>query len=409
MTEPSPMGAAGVKLTTVTIRNPRQNVPQNGDGMILRRLLGAALAVVLLAGCATERSTAPPAPQPSPSASATASAAPTGGPHSPRVVGEVTSGLASPWGLAFLPDGSALVSQRDDGKVWHIDARGVRSEVGTVPGVVHDGEGGLLGIAVAADFDTTHQLYAYETTAGDNRVVRMTYSPDGLGAPRVLLRGLTRAEFHDGGRIAFGPDGMLYVGTGDATDTGNAQDKQSLNGKILRLTPDGGVPADNPFPGSLVWSYGHRNVQGFAWDRAGNMFASEFGWHAWDELNLIRPGNNYGWPDVEGLGANSAQHSGQGYTDPLRVWHTEVCSPSGIAYLDGSVWMAALKGTRLWEIPMTGTTPGEPKAWFVGTYGRLRTVMVAPDGQSLWLMTSNTDGRGVIKNGDDHIYRVAVR
>ncbi|HEY2832917.1 MAG TPA: PQQ-dependent sugar dehydrogenase [Sporichthyaceae bacterium] len=369
--------------------------------MILRRALGSALALVLLAGCSGQPAAVPPPPATS---SASATATPTGGPHSLHVVAEVTSGLASPWGLAFLPDGSALVSQRDDGTVWHLDARGVRTEVGVVPDVVHDTEGGLLGIAVAPDFDTTHFLYAYETTAEDNRIVRMTYRSAGLGAPTVLLSGLAKAEFHDGGRIAFGPDGMLYAGVGDATDTGHAQDKKSLNGKILRLKPDGGVPSDNPFPGSPVWTYGHRNVQGFAWDSAGNMFASEFGWHAWDELNLIKPGANYGWPDVEGFGGTA-----RGYTDPLYAWHTDVASPSGIAYLDGSVWMTALKGTRLWEIPMNGTTPGAPKAWFTSSYGRLRTVAVAPDGQSLWLMTDNTDGRGIVKNGDDHIYRVALR
>jgi glucose/arabinose dehydrogenase len=334
---------------------------------------------------------------------------PTGGPHSPHVVGEVVSGLASPWGLAFLPDGSALVSQRDNGTVLHIDARGVRTEVGVVPDVNHVGEGGLLGLAVAPDFATHPYLYAYETTRTDNRIVRMEYGSGGLGTPTVLLSGLARAEFHNGGRIAFGPDGKLYAGVGDATDTGHAQDKRSLNGKILRLNPDGSVPADNPFPDSPVWTWGHRNVQGLAWDPAGHLFASEFGQHNWDELNLITPGSNYGWPKVEGFGANPGQQSRQGFVDPLRAWHTDVSSPSGVAWLDGSVWMAALKGTRLWEIPMDGTTPGTPTAWFTGTYGRLRTVAVAPDGRTLWLMTNNTDGRGVVKNGDDHIYRVALR
>lgn len=372
--------------------------------MILRPALGSALALVLLAGCSAKRDAAPPLPAATPGASATATATPTAGPHALHVLGEVATGLASPWGLAFLPDGSALVSQRDDGKVLHIDTRGVRTEVGVVPDVDHFGEGGLLGIAVAPDFATTHYLYAYETTAEDNRLVRMTYNGAGLGAPTVLLSGLAKAEFHNGGRIAFGPDGKLYVGTGDATDTGHAQDKTSRNGKILRLNPDGSVPADNPFPGSPVWSYGHRNVQGLAWDPTGNLFASEFGQHAWDELNLITPGSDYGWPKVEGFGGTR-----QGFTDPLRAWHTNVSSPSGVAWLDGSVWMAALKGTRLWEIPMNGTTPGDPKAWFTGAYGRLRTVAVAPDGKTLWLMTSNTDGRGVVKNGDDRILRIALR
>jgi glucose/arabinose dehydrogenase len=365
--------------------------------MILRKALTCAVAVFLVAGCTDHTVSAPP-----PTAGATAT--PTAGPHALRVLGEVTTGLASPWGLAFLPGGCALVSQRDDGAVLRIDARGVRTRVGTVPGVVHFGEGGLLGIAVAPDFATSPYLYAYETTASDNRIVRMKYRADGLGAPTVLLSGLAKAEFHNGGRIEFGPDGMLYAGVGDATDTGHAQDKTSRNGKILRIKPDGSVPADNPFPGSPVWSYGHRNVQGLAWDPAGNLFASEFGQHAWDELNLIKPGANYGWPKVEGFGGTR-----QGFVDPLRAWHTAESSPSGVALLDGSVWMTALKGTRLWEIPMDGTVAGSPRAWFVGKYGRLRTVAVAPDGTSLWLMTSNTDGRGVVRPGDDRILRVALR
>jgi glucose/arabinose dehydrogenase len=401
MTERSPMVTAGVKSAPDTIRNPRQNVPQNGDGMILRAAPACVIALCLATACSGHRSSAVPDPVASDGVSATAT--PTTGPHAVRVVGEVASGLVAPWGLAFLPDGSALVSQRDDGKVLHLDARGVRTEVGVVPGVVHVGEGGLLGIAVAPDFATNPYLYAYETTKDDNRILRLPYRSGGLGEPSVLLSGLAKAEFHNGGRIAFGPDGKLYAGVGDATDTGHAQDKQSLNGKILRLNPDGSVPADNPF-GTAVWSYGHRNVQGLAWDPAGNLFASEFGQHNWDELNLIKPGQNYGWPKVEGFGGTR-----QGFIDPLRAWHTDVSSPSGVAYLDGSVWMTGLKGTRLWEIPMNGTTPGVPKAWFTGDYGRLRTVAVAPDGQTLWLMTNNTDGRGEPKNGDDHIYRVALR
>jgi len=321
----------------------------------------------------------------------------------PVVAGTIVTGLNSPWGLAFLPDGSALVSERDSGQIKRIPAAGgAATSIGTVPGVSHGGEGGLLGIAVATTYAEDHFLYAYFTASDGNRVVRMSVSGDfHLGAPQPLLTGIPSGPIHNGGRLAFGPDGMLYVSTGDASTSSRSQDTASLGGKILRLTPDGKPAPGNPFPGSPVWTFGHRNVQGLAWDSQGRMWASEFGQNTWDELNLIRPGSNYGWPVVEGKAGRPE------YVDPLAQWRTADASPSGIAIAAGSVWMAALRGARLWQVPLTATGAGTPKAWFAGDYGRLRNVAVAPDG-ALWVVTNNTDGRGSPRAGDDRILRVTL-
>jgi glucose/arabinose dehydrogenase len=194
---------------------------------------------------------------------------------------------------------------------------------------------------------------------------------------------------------------MLYVTTGDGSSRSRSQDRDSLAGKILRLTPEGKPAPGNPFPGSAVWTYGHRNVQGVAWDGEGRMWADEFGQDTWDELNLIKPGSNYGWPVVEGKAGKA------GYVDPVLQWRPSDASPSGITIADGSVWIAALRGARLWQAPLMSSGVGTPKAWLVGDYGRLRNVALAPDG-SLWLVTNNTDGRGSPRSGDDRIVRITL-
>lgn len=316
-----------------------------------------------------------------------------------RVAGTIAQGLDAPWGLAFLPGGAALVSERDSGLVKRIDPGGRVRVVGEVPGVDGRTEGGLLGIAVARDFARSPWLYAYFTAGEENRVVRMRYAGGRLGRPEVLIDGIAAAGIHNGGRLAFGPDGMLYAGTGDAGDRPLSQDRRSLNGKILRLAPDGRVPAGNPFPGSPVWSFGHRNVQGLAWDARGRLWASEFGQNTWDELNLIRPGGNYGWPEVEGRGG-----AGRGFVDPVAQWRPSEASPSGVAVAGDGVYVAGLRGERLWQVPAGG---GAPRALFTERFGRLRTVARAPDG-SLWLVTSNTDGRTSPRPGDDRVLRLAL-
>ncbi|MFB8236781.1 PQQ-dependent sugar dehydrogenase [Kitasatospora purpeofusca] len=346
-------------------------------------------------------STEVPGPSSSSSSSAPAAA-------SVAVRGTVTDGLDSPWGLAVLPGGDLLVSERDSARILSVSAKdGSRTVAGTVPGVTSGGEGGLLGLALSPDFATDHRVYAYFSTGSDNRIVRLDLDPSRpagsqLGAPTVLFSGIPHGPRHNGGRIAFGPDGFLYAGTGDANDRSLAQDRDSLGGKILRLTRDGDPAPGNPFPGSAVWSLGHRNVQGLAWDPQGRLWASEFGQDTWDELNPITPGGNYGWPTVEGTAGRA------GFTDPIAQWHTADASPSGIAFADGAVWVAALRGTRLWRVPVDGDrAAGAPQEFLRGDYGRLRTVAADGDG-TLLLVTDNTDGRGSPRPGDDRILRLDV-
>ncbi|MFE4412144.1 PQQ-dependent sugar dehydrogenase [Streptomyces sp. NPDC056821] len=326
-----------------------------------------------------------------------------------KVLRTVAEGLNSPWGLAPIPGGGLLVSSRDQATITRVDEKtGQKTELGTVSGVSPEGEGGLLGIALSPDYASDHLIYAYFTSASDNRIVRMLYDdkkPAGmqLGAPDTIFKGIPKGVIHNGGRIAFGPDRMLYAGTGETGDRGLAQDRKSLGGKILRLTPDGLPAPGNPYPDSPVYSYGHRNVQGLAWDDKQRLFASEFGQDTWDELNAIKPGGNYGWPDAEGRTNNPK------FQNPITQWHTNVASPSGIAYAEGSIWMAGLRGQRLWRIPLSGTKlSAAPEAFLTGTYGRLRTV-VSAGGDKLWLVTSNTDGRGTPKKGDDRILELEVK
>ncbi|MEU4625045.1 PQQ-dependent sugar dehydrogenase [Actinoplanes sp. NPDC023801] len=310
---------------------------------------------------------------------------------------EVARGLDVPWGLAFLPGGDALIGERGTGRILRLTPGGEPREIRVVQGVEASGEGGLLGLAVSPG----NLVYAYLTTAEDNRIVRFDLSG---GEQELVFGGIARSSFHNGGRIAFGPDGMLYAGTGDAGDTASSQDPASPNGKILRLDPDGKPPRDNPISGSPVYSLGHRNVQGLAWDAGNNLWATEFGQNDVDEINEIRPGRNYGWPEVEGEGDTA----GGKFTNPAVTWQTREASPSGMAIAGGDMYVAALRGERLWTVPFGNTGPGSPRAELVGTYGRLRTVQVAPDG-ALWLTTSNTDGRGDVRDGDDRILRFPAR
>lgn len=365
-----------------------------------------AAAALVLAGCSSS------APEPTATRTPTATPRPTGSsspvaaiPWQPGTETTVLeTGLDAPWSVVPLPSGSALISERDSGVVRERLPQGGLRDVGTVPGVVHQGEGGLLGLAVQ-DQSAPSQLYAYLTTADDNRVVRMplTGVPGSyaIGAPEPVITGIPKAGNHDGGRIAFGPDGMLYVTAGDASNPANAQDLSSLGGKILRITPDGQVPGDNPFPGSPVWSYGHRNPQGIGWDSRGTMWASEFGQNTWDELNIIRPGADYGWPAVEGIGRDPK------YTDPVAQWPTDEASPSGLAVVGDTVFLAALRGQRLWTAWSTGgAAPVTVAPFFQDTFGRLRDVVA--HGDRLWLLTNNTDGRGSPRSGDDRLIEVPL-
>lgn len=360
---------------------------------------------------ATSTSAPPTTPTtvPRPTAPASRAGRPTG---SATVVRTLATGLDVPWGLALLPDRSAvLATTRDDGRVRRVDlSTGHVTSVGTVPGVVSNvaeqGEGGLLGIAVSPRFSSDRTLFVYFSTASDNRVATMTYEPTApsgqqLGAPRVIVRGIPHGVHHNGGRLAFGPDGYLYATTGEAGDRPLAQDRSSLGGKILRMTTAGRPAPGNPF-GTLVWSYGHRNVEGITWDAGGRLWSSEFGDHLHDELNLIRRGGNYGWPRTEG------KTSVPGIVSPVEQWSPDTNSPSGIAIAAGSAWLGGLQGERLWRVPLDGTAPaGEPRSFLDGRYGRLRSVL-ALDDRTLLVTTSNRDGRTAPRAGDDRILVVRV-
>ncbi|WP_119731908.1 PQQ-dependent sugar dehydrogenase [Thermomonospora amylolytica] len=360
-------------------------------------VLGAA--AVVLAGCASGPEGGARTPPPLPTAT-TGGGSPAPGttaaaPGRPRTL---ATGLRTPWAIAFLPDGDALVTERDTARLLRVTPQGRVTPVGEVPGVRPGGEGGLMGVAVSPSYDRDRYVYLYFTAADDNRVVRFRYDGRSLGEPRPIVTGIPKGSNHNGGRIAFGPDRLLYVATGEVYRTELAQDRGSLGGKILRVTPDGRPAPGNPFS-SPVWSYGHRNVQGLAWDERRRLYATEFGQDRFDEINLIERGRNYGWPRVEGVQAGG----GDRYTDPLLTWTTDEASPSGLAYADGSLWAAGLRGKRLWQVPVgPDGRAGRPIAHYEGEYGRLRAVVRAPDG-ALWLTTSNHDGRGTPAEEDDRI------
>ena len=369
-------------------------------------IAGLLVGCAALAGCAAPLQTPTPLPPlpPAPTGSATVPEPATGPVQPAGTPTDVTTGLALPWSIAFTSDGAALVSERDTALVKEVAPDGSVREVGRVPDVVAGGEGGLLGLAIPepASASAPSYLYAYTTAASDNRIVRMplagvagSYS---LGAPEVVLSGIRKAENHNGGRIKFGPDGMLYASTGDAGTISSSQDPESFNGKILRMTPDGGVPTDNPSPKSLVYSLGHRNPQGIAWDADGQLWAAEFGQNTWDEFNRITPGANYGWPVVEGIGDDPA------YVNPAYQWATSEASPSGLAFTRDTFFLAALRGERVWAIYTDGGTTAVP--YLQGQYGRIRDIAPAPDG-SIWILTSNT-GRDQLREGDDRIVRVQL-
>lgn len=353
-----------------------------------RRLAaGFALALaVTISACTGDASSPGTAATPPPAGSGTGQAPQTALP-APDVVQKLDVGLQLPWSVVFLPDGTAVVSERDSAKVVKIKD-GRATPVAEVPGVVPGGEGGLLGLALSPSFASDRWLYAYLTSATDNRIARMRLSEDasgalGLGPPEVIFAGIPKASTHNGGRIRFGPDGMLYVGTGDSQRREQPQDTNALGGKILRLTPEGRPAPGNPFGDSPVYSYGHRNVQGLAWDADGRLWASEFGPDVDDELNLIMPGGNYGWPLVTGAPGRS------GLTDAKVVWpSTAEASPSGLEIVNGVAYTGALRGQRLWAVPLDGPTAQTPVAYFTGEYGRLRDVARAPNGD-LWVLSNN--------------------
>lgn len=363
------------------------------------------MALVAASGCSPSGGPSSVPPSAVPSSDASSSTATLSGWWRVDGAGQtLASRLSAPWSVVPLAGGGALISQRDDGAVLELTAGGELRSAGTVPGVVSGGESGLHGLALLEAGAGTW-LYAYHGAQDDNRVVRMPLLGEPgslrLGETEVVFDGIPRANVHDGGRLAFGPDGFLYVTTGDAQNRDAAQDPDAVGGKILRLTADGEPAPGNPWD-SAVWSMGHRNVQGIAWTADGTMWASEFGQDTWDELNRIEPGGNYGWPVVEGEAGR------EGMIDPVVSWTTDEASPSGIAAYGDTVFVAGLRGERLWVVDTRdGTVAAEPVAVLAGEQGRLRDVVAVP-GQGLWVLTNNTDGRGSPRPEDDLLVRFAL-
>ena len=353
-------------------------------------------------GPTTSAPASSPAPSSPPASSPPASSPPPSSPAPTALaIGEPTdlvTGLTTPWGLRSLDDATLLVSERDTGAIKAV-RDGKATQIGEVAGVRASGEAGLLGIELSTD---QLALFVYLSTSNDNRVVRYDFTGSAISNPRVLLKDIPAAGFHNGGQLALGPDGHLYISTGDAANRQSAQDRNSLAGKVLRIAIDGSVPSDNPF-GNPVWSLGHRNVQGITFAPDGVLWSAEFGDKSADELNLITKGGNYGWPAVEG---NEGQRAP--FIAPKATWEpTASSSPSSLAYAQGNVWVASLIGSTLFQVPVNGSTAGEPVAHFADEFGRLRAVVAHRDG--IVFGTSNTDGRSSPRQGDDRLVYLPLR
>jgi len=321
----------------------------------------------------------------------------------------IAENLVIPWDIAFLPNGEMLVTERS-GNLVHIDAGGKSNSV-SMPRTVPRGEGGLLGIALHPEFSKNRRLYLYMTTESDKGATQnavfsyilITGDQFSLIDEKTVISGIPGAIYHDGGRIEFGPDGYLYITTGDATSPKIAQDKNSLGGKILRLGEDGAIPADNPFS-NAIYSYGHRNPQGITWDSVGRLWSTEHGrsgvLSGYDELNLITKGSNYGWPTIQGDETRSGMNA-----PVLQSGASDTWAPASAAYLDGRIYFGGLRGESLYEAVLDGTNVKELRRHFHEEFGRIRTVRVGSDGM-LYLTTSNRDGRGTPGAGDDRIIRI---
>ncbi|MBX4198250.1 PQQ-dependent sugar dehydrogenase [Candidatus Parcubacteria bacterium] len=318
----------------------------------------------------------------------------------------VAENLNIPWDIAFLPNQEMLVTERG-GRLIHISKTGEKKTL-IVDSVKSTGESGLLGIILHPRFTENHFVYLYIThtaTGGGllNRVERYVYENNQLTQKKTIISNIPGALYHDGGRMEFGPDGFLYITTGDATKENLAQDKNSLAGKILRLNDDGTIPSGNPF-NTAMYSFGHRNPQGLTWDPQGNLWSTEHGRSGvltgYDELNLITAGSNYGWPTIQGPETKSGL-----VTPVLNSGSNTTWAPASALYWDGSIFFGGLLGESLYEAKLQGNTVTKLNKYFFKEYGRIRTVRLGPDGM-FYMTTSNHDGRGKPKSGDDKILRV---
>lgn len=371
------------------------------SGGRLRRRVSATVAALLLAaplgGCAfgppdpSEQQGGTPPKLPSPSAS--------GGDDGGASVSVIAKNLSVPWGIAFLPDGSSLITERDNHRILKMPPTGgTTTPVQTIADAVPGGEGGLLGIAVSPHYAQDASVFVYYSTATDNRIAKLTLG----GTPVPIVTGIPHSGQRDGGALAFGPDGYLYAGTGDAEAPDSSQNAGSLAGKILRMAVDGKPAPGNP-AGTLVYASGLRNVQGLAWDQAGRLYATDFGQDKFDEINLIQAGGNYGWPSAEGPA------TGGGSTNPLATFPPAQASCAGAATSGAVLVTGCLAGKRIWLVQLDGKggVLGQPQHTLDNQFGRLRAVVRAPD-NTLWVSTSNKDGRGTPGADDDRILRIVV-
>lgn len=324
----------------------------------------------------------------------------------------IAENLDTPWGIVFLPDKNLLVTERV-GRVSliTINTKDKSAQVAVLNQVKEFGEGGLLGITIHPNFSSNHFVYFFYTYSSNgndtlNRVVRMTYEDNTLKNEQIIVDRVSGAANHNGGRIKFGPDGYLYITTGDAQEPSQAQDTNSLAGKILRVTDEGKAASGNPF-GNLVYSYGHRNPQGLAWDSQGNLWATEHGRSGvasgYDELNLIERGKNYGWPIIQGDETRSGMVTPRRNSGPFTTW-----APSGVAFAGSSLFFGGLRGETLYEAVIQNGQVKQVKEHFKGKYGRIRDVVLGSD-RMLYITTSNRDGRGSPVEGDDRIIRINPR
>lgn len=330
----------------------------------------------------------------------------------PYRVRVLATGLEVPWSLDFAPDGRMFVTERP-GRIRVIQNGKLLAKplITFASPFVSVGEGGLLGLAVDPNFRRNHFLYvyySYQTNRGiRNRLVRLVEKNNRAALNKILLSNIPGDSVHDAGRLKIGPDGHLYITTGDAGQSDLAQSRKSLAGKILRIRLDGSIPRDNPFPGSAVYTLGHRDPQGLAWDpRTGLLYSSEHGEIAHDEINLIRKGANYGWPLIEG---NQRRKS---FTPPLIQSGNQTWAPAGMTFVTRGPWrgqllVANLRGSQILRFSISRKNPRSIRlvSSFFKSNGRIRDIVEGPDG-SLYVLTSNRDGRGDVRRGDDKIYRL---